>query len=325
MDILDDNTKKKLRQKSIEDYLWPKGFTECINPLESFSSVVDINNLQKTISQYDKNLDIFLSFLSKEYLVVGQMWYSYFSKSGNKQHLIIVTDKASVDFCKKNSITHFVCLYPEKFENDTSYLSKTGFSKKGLAITALKFPFVKFLVQSGYNTFLVDIDALILQSNIDKFTKGADISFQRVVYFPRSISEIWGFAICSGFIWFKSNSKVCNLLDRVINMQKITYSDQAAINIVLFEGDICWLRKKEQKKLSLLTNQKLFELFSKEAPFIIDGYCNSLDINLKALPPTSFWRNDIIPFEKPQIIVFHPNSAKKQEEKLETYKKYGFY
>lgn len=89
--------------------------------------------------------------------------------------------------------------------NDPSYLSPGGFTLRGLAITAMKFPIVERLLRLGLNVIFSDADAIWLKDPMKVINElDADCMFQRVVYFPRAITRIWGglpvAALCSSAV-----------------------------------------------------------------------------------------------------------------------------
>ena len=48
----------------------------------------------------------------------------------------------------------------------------------------------------------------------------------------------------------------------------------------------------------------------------LNGIGVKTGIRIKSLSPQVFWRNDIVPFEISNAILFHPNSEKTETEKI---------
>ncbi len=308
-----------ITSKSISGYEWEKEILSHTKPLQSLNEILDSNAFQAIADTWENTLPVIVTFLSKEYLKVGEIWISKIKQTSVKQYLIIATDEETKIFLDSIDQPNCRVWLDEKINLTIDYRSKTGFTEKGLSVTSLKFPIVKEILQRGFDTFLVDIDALLLSNLPLRFFSSFDIAFQRVIYFPDPIASVWNFAACSGFVWFKSNPNTIDLIDNTIQNQLKVYSDQIALNIALWERNIRWNYQPTENS----DKSERERFFVQYHNCSIEGISQKSELKICALPTDLYWRNDFAPFEISKVIVFHPNSPKIQDEKLIVFKKHG--
>lgn len=313
----------KVKLACIEGYEWQKEFSHCTDILYSLDDKIDLNAFLKTISSYDIKENIIVSLLSKEYLSVGKLWLEMISRIGIKQYIIIAADNETEFFLNSLGVPNCRVTLKESDSQNNNFKSRTGFTMKGLAVTILKFPFVKKILQLGYNVLLMDIDALLLKTLPEEYFLNVDVAFQRIIYFPKPIAKVWGFAACSGFVWFRSNESTLSLIDNTIEMQQKVYCDQIALNLALWESDLNWMQA-DYNEPELADNEMShrINIFKSQASQNIDGYGMKFKIKTRALAPTLFWRNDFVDFDFSKTILFHPNSPKEENGKLQVFKNY---
>lgn len=315
--------KLDVASQCINGYEWPSELLSQANSLKSLEGKLDYEEFFRITKSFKNSIPVVVTLLSKEYLSVGKVWLSMLKRTSVEQYIIIAADEESKTFLDSiNEPNCRVCL--GKFtQNENPFLSKTGFTEKGLSITALKFPIVKELLQLNFDVLLMDIDALLLTDLPLDFFSTVDIAFQRVFYFPKPIARVWNFAACSGFVWFKSTSNTIQLLNMAIERQEKVYSDQIALNIALWESDIKWEYPQNKKKdYQAVAKSEGKDFFIQNHKNKIHGVSEESGLKVCALPTDSFWRNDFVPLEISNVIVFHPNSPKVEEGKLEVYENY---
>lgn len=275
---------------------------------------IDTKLFTNIIKSFNKSSAVIVTLLSKEYLKVAKLWLIHFNKLKLKQLIVVSTDIETSLYLDSLNISNYLIVLNKNCGDTTNYKSRTGFTSKGLAITTLKYSIVKLILKLGYNTLLMDIDAILLKPIPNKYFADVDIAFQRVVYFPDPIAKVWSFTACSGFVFFRSNKRVLNFINNTIKIQRKTYDDQIALNVALWNNNIKW-----HKAESIIDN---FELEERKKHFAINstktiyGMGSKTKIRIKALPPNKFWRNDIVPLEISKVILLHPNSEKTELGKL---------
>jgi hypothetical protein len=305
-----------MRTSCISGYEWPDDLLYCTELLDSIEGKIDLAALLNIVDAYDKSKEIIITLLSKEYLEIGKLWISLLNNIDVEQYIVIAADTETGLFLDAANVPNCRVLIDHIVQADTGFKSSTGFTAKGLAITAIKYPLVKLLLELGYHVLLMDIDALLLRKPSKKHFEGADIAFQRIIYFPRFIVRVWGFAACSGFVWFRSNQQTIQLIQNAIQIQKEVYSDQIALNVALWESNVLW----EQKDDIMIDPENQLSAFQSNDKKTIDGFGSSPAIRIRALPSKLFWRNDVVPFDPSLVILFHPNSLKDEQDKLRIFK-----
>ena len=313
-----------MRSLCISGYEWPKELINCIDVLNALHRKIDIEVLDNILNTFDRKEQIIVTFLSKEYLALGKLWISMLHILKIKQYIIISADDETKHFLDSlNVLNCKVQLHDDILFANLLFKSKTGFTAKGLAITSLKYPTVKLLLEEGYNVLLMDVDALLIKKPLNEYFFNIDVAFQRIIYFPEAISKVWGFAACSGFVWFRSNNKTLDFVNNTIKVQREVYSDQIALNVALWESDIHWSQLDyNAQELSEAEFNDRINIFKSQAYRNIDGFGKQNEIKLRALSPILFWRNDFIDFDFSKAILFHPNSPKEIYGKLTVFKKY---
>lgn len=313
-----------MREACTSGYEWPlqlKHFTEVF---DSFDQYIDTSTLLKIVMRFTKQEDIIVSLVTKEYLGVCKLWISTLVKTGITQYIIIAGDNESAVFLDSLNIPNCK-IELQTLSDKEGFVSPTGFNEKGLAISSFKLLFVKRLIGMGFNVILSDIDALFLKRPTEDHFNKADVSFQRIVYFPVRIAEAWSFAACGGFFRFQSTDNARLFIDDVINIMRITYDDQIALNVALWESGARWYNNENNAFCNFNhTLQDRITYFKENAAYTVNGVSQVPLLKLRALSPEVFWRNDLIPFDLSKVVVFHPNSPKSESGKLEVFKKYGF-
>lgn len=313
-----------MKYDCIRGYEWPGENHDGSGILNIFRDQLNIEAYSRLITKYNKSDDIIITFLSKEYLELGKLWLSALKRIGLNQYIIIAVDKETGLFLDSLKVPNYKIIVNGHSVAGEKFISRTGFTAKGLEITALKYPFVKLSLDLGFNVLLMDIDALLLRTIPPEYFSNTDIAFQRVVYFPERIAKEWGFAACSGFVWFRRNNKTIDFICRIMELQYQTYDDQIVLNLGLWEEDITWLCKEHifpARNDDDLTQRLKF--FKQNDDKVFDGHAQNSKLTIRALPPTLFWRNNVIPFRSSEVILFHPNSPKDELEKLRVFREYN--
>ena len=318
---LNEKINADIVSQCINGYEWPSELLIRTKSLKLFENKLDYEGFFKTTKSFKNSLPVVITILSKEYINVGRLWLTMIKRTTLRQYIVIAADEESFIFLRSTSEPSCRVCLGEFDEHEISFLSKTGFTGKGLSITALKFPIVKELLQLNFDIFLMDIDAILLGDLPLDFFSNFDVAFQRVYYFPKPIAKVWKFAACSGFVWLKSNVNTLLLLEKVIEHQLTVYSDQIAFNIALWENKIKWIYPvySDEKTATELSKKDFFIKNHREK---IYGFSERNEMKICALPTDSFWRNNFIPFEISNALVFHPNSPKSEEGKIQVFRNY---
>jgi hypothetical protein len=311
-----------IRAGAIAGYDWPAGMDAARAPLHDLASVLDVDSLRRQATHLQTDKQIAVTFISSEYLGVGRIWLAAMKHLGLSNYLVIAGDPQARDTLAGWGAPHVEArLLPRASSCD--YVSRAGFSAKGLAMTALKFPVVRALLESGLDVVLSDADAMWLRDPVSHLQ--ADIAFQRVCYFPSPVADFWGFAACSGFVFVRASQGCVRLLDDCIQEQTAVQSDQLALNLALLEAGSTWdASAAEESTRPLAANERLRNDFVAKSRVGIGGRIDRYGLKLLALPHHQFWRHAWVPAAADEMVICHPNSPKNDIEKQKSLAALGF-
>jgi hypothetical protein len=314
----DNELKDRIRFELAGLYTWPSSLLPVAQPLIDLSSRIDLDQLLRIVTRISTDREVTFAIVSKEYVHTGLNWIHAMQRLGLNNFLIVAGDTVTATMLNERGIPNILAVIDES-TFDPSFVSTTGFSAKGLAVSAFKFPVAHFLVQSGYSVVLSDADAVWLRDPMPCL-RGSDLAFQRIVYHPPAIATQWGFAACGGFISFRSGEKSALFLDHCIQEQQILFCDQVAINLALLEGAPDWnCDHPDWIMPSNGARPKTADLefaFGKCAQAPISGVLRKGGLSIQALPHDTFWRHGWVEHSMQEMIICHPNSPKDDLEKV---------
>jgi hypothetical protein len=317
--------KARIRAELARDFVWPSSLAAAAKPLHDLSAVMDLGKLADVAAAINSGKELGFTIISKEYIQTGLNWINAMQRLGLNNFFIVAGDKTTSEKLVERGI-HSVRADIDEGGFDPSFVSHDGFSAKGLAMIALKFPVMEFLVKSGYSVTFSDADAVWLHSPA-AYVRGADVAFQRVVYHPAAIARVWGFTACSGFVSFRHSTETIAFLDRCIVEQRSFRCDQVAMNVALLEEDPDWHCEHADWMLPVCGVQhdrsSLEAAFAKCARSPIKGELRQGRIQVLALPHDKFWRHELVPHSLADMVICHPNSPKNDLEKMKIFDTMG--
>jgi hypothetical protein len=316
-----DELKVRIRAELAGPFMWPSSLGPVARPLRDLSAVMDLGKLAGVAETINNRKEISFTIISKEYINTGLNWIYAMQRLGLNNYMIISGDKFTSEKLDELGI-HSVRAEIDESEFDAAFVSHDGFSAKGLAMIALKFPVTNFLVKSGYSVVFSDADAIWLHDPM-AYVRGADIAFQRVAYHPRPIASLWGFAACSGFVFFRHDIKTIAFLDRCIVEHQSFRCDQVAMNLALLDGEPSW--HCEHADWSLPVGGAQYDRGSLESAFAkcvkspIKGAFRQGGLQVLALPHDKFWRHGLVTNSLSDMVICHPNSPKNDLGKMKIF------
>jgi Nucleotide-diphospho-sugar transferase len=307
-----------IRADLADRYAWPALLTPIAAPLRDLSAVMDLGKLADVAKAINNANELSFAIVSKEYIQTGLNWIYAMFRLGLDNFFIIAGDGFTSETLDARGIPNVLAVIDES-EFDGSFVSSTGFSAKGLAVSAFKFPVAHFLVESGYSVVLSDADAVWLRDPMP-YLRSADVAFQRIVYHPPAIATQWGFAGCGGFLSFRHAGKTVSFLERCIQEHRLLFCDQVAFNLALLQGHPDWYCEDADWMLPVsdLQHSKgaLEAAFIKYTEYAIKGHLRRDGLQLLALPHDKFWRHALVAHSLRDMVVCHPNSPKDDLEKM---------
>jgi Nucleotide-diphospho-sugar transferase len=319
--------KASIRAELAGPFMWPSSLTRVTRPLEDLSGVMDLGKLTAVAAAANDRKEIIFTLISKEYIQTGLNWVHAMQRIGLSNFLIIAGDTFTSETLGERGVPSVRADIDES-EFDPSFVSHDGFSSKGLAMIALKFPVTSFLLKCGYSVTFSDSDAVWLQDPMP-YLRGPDIAFQRVAHHPPPISSLWSFAACTGFVFVRPGTRTIAFLDRCIIEHKSFRCDQVAMNLALLEGNPDWLCEDSDwmppgGDVQYDKDQRL-ATFAKLMRFPIKGELRQDGLQLLALPHDKFWRHLWVTRSMPDMVICHPNSPKVDLEKMKIFDAMGIH
>jgi Nucleotide-diphospho-sugar transferase len=323
--IPDAELKARIRAELACGFVWPSSLAAAAKPLYDLSAVMDLGKLANVAAAVNNGKELGFTIISKEYIQTGLNWINAMQRLGLSNFFIVAGDKTTSEKLDERGI-HSVRADIDEGAFDPSFVSHDGFSAKGLAMIALKFPVMNFLVKSGYSVTFSDADAVWLDDPM-AYVRGAGIAFQRVVYHPAPIARVWGFTACSGFVSFRHSINTIAFLDRCIVEQRSFRCDQVAMNVALLGEDPDWHCEHADWILPVSGVQHdrsgLEAAFAKCARSPITGELRHGRIQVLALPHDKFWRHGVVAHSLADTVICHPNSPKNDLEKMKIFDAMG--
>jgi hypothetical protein len=308
---------KALRERVMLGAGWDDGFELEKTPLYDLDSVVDTDQLATLVMRRVHGGTIAVTYVSREYLQIGLNWVTAMHRIGWNNYIVVAGDSETEARLSAVGVSCILARIPEG-SAQSRYLSQVGFTRRGLAMTALKFPVVSAILRMGVDVFLSDADATWLQDPRASITPGADVAFQRVFYYPAAIARRWSFAACSGFAFFRSSRRSIALIDDCIRIHRTVQSDQVALNLALLDCGTCWMLPAgyDESSEGDFAREQAKEFFKLAATIPILGRTGRHRLFLFALPHNTFWRHAWVPFDPDELVLCHPNTPKEDNAKV---------
>lgn len=323
--VPDHELKARIRGELARGFTRPPALLPVVRPLQDLSAVMDLGKLAAMAAAASNGMELGFALISKEYIQTGLNWINAMHRIGFNNFIVIAGDEFSSKQMEERGI-HSVRAIIDEDKFDASFMSHDGFSAKGLAMIAFKFPVARFLVNSGYSVVLSDADAIWLRDPMP-FMRGTDVAFQRIDYHPPSIAKLWGFAACTGFVFFRHDTRTIAFLDRCIEEHQLFHCDQVAMNVALLEDDPDWYCDHASwlPPGSVVHHDRanMRAAFAKLVKSPISGVLRRSGLQLLALPHDKFWRHRWVPSSLSDMVICHPNSPKADLEKQKTFEALG--
>lgn len=319
MNLPTEEQKNKARADLSALYSWPDDLLDLALPLHDLASRIDLKHLSEVAAKVHRYREITFAIVSREYLRIGRNWVYAMRKIGLSNFFILAGDTDTASVFGRMGVPNVLAEIDES-AFDPNFISTTGFTTKGLAVSAFKFPVTEFLVKAGYHVVMSDADAIWLR-DAHPHVRGADIAFQRIVYHPPELTSLWGLAACGGFISARATGKAAAFISHCIHQQKTIFCDQISINLALLAHDPTWqcdLPGWSIPSPEILTDQSQREAFFAQAISrpIVGILARSRGIVL-ALAHDKFWRHPWVAMDREAMVVCHPNSPKNDREKID--------
>ena len=97
------------------------------------------------------------------------------------------------------------------------------------------------LMEEGYDIIHSDADAVWIKDPQPYLNKlDQDMIFSQGTYWPLDVHKKWGFVLCCGFFYMKSNKKTLDFMNKLAERVRIDKDDQISCNRLLMEEGLSW-------------------------------------------------------------------------------------
>jgi hypothetical protein len=295
--------------RDCQNYSWPQSY----RPLGVNSTpAIDAEKLDWHLQRLNHRKYLIATVVSFEYVDIAITWYSWIRRLGISDVVIFAFDRPTADMMREMSIPHVEFRSSLYTADKTAYRNPGGFDLKGMSIIHDRIWICQHLISRGANTILCDVDAILVKNPRPYINSHADLTFQRVVYFPEAAVSNWGFAACGGFVAYKASNSTRNFLSHLIESLQLVSSDQLSINRFLLENSAHWDTNHKQGA----PDGDREAAFQTHASKRVIGNLKKLNMRLEALPADVFWRHSFVPLRPSRLVLIHPNSPKNPIEKM---------
>lgn len=304
---------EKILNDASKNQEWEEGSQSIKAQISALSNVLEVDRLIELAGGAHAGGAIAVSFVSQEYLALAPEWAKAMQRCHLSNYVIVCGDAISYESLAAQGIPA-ISARIDASGTPATFRNRDGFAPKGLAMNALKFPVASALTAHGFDVVISDIDAFWLQDPYPFFPADVDLAFQRVVMFPAAAVRLWGFALCSGFVFFRNSPATRSFLQACVRWNDRVQNDQLAANLALIAAEMKWDFPEGYAAEYPLPQKAAEEQFCDFWAFSFRGVSSIDGLKAMALSHEQFWRHPFYPPSK--VVVCHPNSPKDQEDKL---------
>lgn len=268
----------------------------------------------RSVSESMKGSDqeTWISFVNSDYIELAHLWVEQLERLRTRNFTIFATDQCAFERLCSWGIPCVLLEIGHALKRLGDYRNKNGFEPGGLVLLVARMLIYRELVSGGVSIVACDLDAVPLRDFRINTLGLAFMGFQRVVYFPKVIVGLWGFALCGGFVVFRACEASVKVIGEALRFLARFADDQLALNLALLALDATWPSALPEG----WNHEQRVTAFIERAEQPIVGEIPGLG-ELLALPATEFWRHKFVPFDRQRCVIMHPNSPKAADRKLE--------
>ena len=275
-----------------------KKLLETQNSLALTNSFEDLK--KEFSSKQDSQIPIILVFANYSYIDIVFNWIKSIENLNLSNYIIISMDSKLYQILLENSIN--------------SVLVKVDKNLKDIWKVRIKI--FRFLIDSGYDFIHSDADAIWLKNPIAEYFNSyqeLDLIASQGTIFPQNVLKKWGFVLCCGLFFVRSNERTSELFREIENNVYQTDDDQKSLNTVLMSKNITWDFETQ------------YQIFFRNFRFycsdqIVQGKGDGIQVGL--LPFKQFPR--LVQYQENSYVI-HTLSKKNALEKKEQFKELGLW
>ena len=224
----------------------------------------ELNNI---LNNNDNKNSIIIVFANNDYLPVLNNWMNAIKRLDIKNYLIIALDEKLHNELSERNIPAIIRECNIKTEN----------------LWIHRIMVIQEILEHGIHVLHSDADAVWFKNPLNGYIHNGnfDMIFSQGTIWPREIYHKWGFVLCCGLFYVKSNTATLKFFDELKIRVEIDKDDQISINKLLDDNLINW-EMKDGYNLSY--NNNIFRCFND----VITG--TTSDMKIALLPHSKFQR-----------------------------------
>lgn len=209
-----------------EDHRAGKDFAAAIVLSGSFS---EYRSLEKMLTPIVDNDNLIITQVAYNYFPIFEIWYYAMQRLGVHNILLIALDPLTAERAKELGVTcYFLPIFG--FQKSARRLIWTETLKVRQEILNLG---VNYLHSDADAIWLKDVREQIFQHDTDFVTS---IAYGT----PKLAMESWGFVMCLGFYYCRSNENTRAVYRKYIELSAALGHDQNGLNQLFLDSDIKW-------------------------------------------------------------------------------------
>ena len=179
---------------------------------------------------------VIVVFANYQYARILENWIAAISRLGISNYMVVALDVRLHDYLKNNGVKSVLRECDEDLGNIWVHRVKV----------------IQELLESGYDVIHSDADAVWLKNPLDVyFHKPAyDVAFSQGTHWPRDVHNVWGFVLCCGLFYVRSNDATRQLFDAIAADVECSKDDQVSCNRVLMKLNTEWEYPNDMYSLS---------------------------------------------------------------------------
>ena len=249
--------------------------------------------LKNCLDKSVKKNTIIVVFANSSYADIIKNWIEAIEPLNIKNYIVVSMDQR---------------LHDQLLENNIQSIKRECNAELG-NIWIHRIEVIKEILGYGYDVIHSDADAVWLKDPLDfYFSKTTyDMAFSQGTFWPKDVHKVWGFVLCCGLFYIKSNMKTRKFIEDISEDVRASNDDQISCNRYLLSKKIKWELPKNTYSLAY---QNIKFICSND---IILGNNHSFKVAL--LPHSKFQR---IQDDTSDVYVRHVMSEKNSDNIVES-------
>lgn len=251
----------------------------------------EASDIRQLMTGIEERGTLVVVFADSKYQAVLDRWLAAIDALGVRNHVVIALDQPLFEALSRRglAVLHRPC--PE--ELGSLWIHRTHVLLE--------------ILEAGFDVVHSDADAIWRKNPLEDYIydKGFDLIFSPGTYWPLDAHRRWGFVLCCGFYYVRSNEATLVFFRELAGAVRIELDDQVCVNRLLLNRGLEW---RMQDSYELVVDGRQVKCYSRPT----EGDAGGLKVCV--LPHAQFQR---LPACEDHLYIQHWLSKKTAESKLE--------